>query len=173
MRARATPKIRRHMTGKVLVIASGLAAAAALAGFLFWFFSCPCERVPGGYLLGEVVEEEVMDWSFANEVPLCQVQIRAGILPHSINLNCMSDTTGELYFSCSSCDGKRWSSAVLSEPAGRLKLNDKVYPVFINRVTDERQLDRAWVARITKLGAPSDAPRPDHWWSFQVTSRES
>mgnify|MGYP001390856032 CR=1 FL=1 len=62
-------------------------AVAAAAG---WFFYCPCERTPGGWLLGERVSEPVTDWSFANDVPLCQIQVRAGLLPHSINLNCMA-----------------------------------------------------------------------------------
>ena len=49
-------------------------------------------------------------------VPLCQIQVDAGLLPHAINLNCMADG-GELYLSCASCDGKRWSTAALNNPS--------------------------------------------------------
>ena len=151
-----------------------------LAAFLYWFFTCPCDRTPGGYLLGAENEEQVADWSFANDVTLCQIQISAGFLPHSINLNCMSTSTGDLYLSCSQCDGKRWSNAVLSNGVARLRLNDTVYPVNLTRVMDSGELDRAWGARVTKLNSltapasappPPDTPRPDHWWSFRVVSR--
>ena len=84
-----------------------------VSGFLYWFFTCPCATLPGGYLLGAETETPVGDWSFANDISLCQVQINAGVLPHSINLNCMSTTTGNLYLSCSQCGSKRWSNAVL------------------------------------------------------------
>ena len=59
----------------------------AVAGFILYSSICPCDRTPGGFLFGERVEAPVSDWSFANEVPLCQIQIWAGIRPHSINLN--------------------------------------------------------------------------------------
>ena len=161
--------------------AIGIGIACLLATvFMDWFFTCPCDRTPGGYLLGDEAAEQVTDWSFANDVPLCQIQISAGLLPHSINLNCMSTSAGNLYLSCSQCDAKRWSNAVLSNGTSRLRLNDTVYPVNLTRVTDPSELDRAWGARVLKLNtlsAPASAPpapgaaRPDHWWSFRVVSR--
>ncbi len=147
--------------------------AIVVAGFLTWFFYCPCERTSGGYLLGDTPEGPVTDWSFANDmaqVPLCQIQVDAGLLPHSINLNCMSDD-GELFLSCASCDGKRWSTAVLDNPEARLRAGGVVYPVRVTRVTDPETLDRAWAARAAKRGQPTDTPRQDGWWSFRVASR--
>ena len=117
--------------------------------------------------------EPVSDWGFANDaatVPLCQIQVDAGLLPHSINLNCMSDG-GELFLSCSNCDGKRWSTAVLNNPQARLRAAGVIYPVNVTRVTDPLVLDRAWIARAAKTGRPTDTPRQEGWWSFQVTSR--
>ena len=155
-------------------------AVISLAGFLVWFFTCPCDRVPGGVLLGAEAEAHVADWSFANDVTLCQIQISAGLLPHAINLNCMSTSTGNLYLSCSQCSTKRWSNAVLENGTARLRLNDTVYPVTLTRVMDPDELDRAWDARVTKLNTltepatpapPVGTPRPDHWWSFRVVSR--
>jgi hypothetical protein len=151
-----------------------------VSGFLYWFFTCPCDTIPGGYLLGAETEAPIEDWSFANDISLCQVQINAGVLPHSINLNCMSTTTGNLYLSCSQCGSKRWSNAVLNDGTARLRLNATVYPVNLTRVLDPGELDQAWNARVTKLNTisvpasappPPDAPRPDGWWSFRVESR--
>ncbi len=150
----------------------GLAAVAVVA-FLTWFFYCPCERISGGYLLGEEASEPVTDWSFANDmeaVRLCYIQVDGGLLPHSITLNCMADN-GELYLSCANCDGKNWSTAVLSNPEARLRAGDTVYPVSVTRVTDPATLDRAWIARAAKLGRPTDTPRQEGWWSFRVVSR--
>jgi hypothetical protein len=133
-------------------------------------FYCPCERLPGGHLLGREAKGEVADWSFANAVPLCQVEVRA-IVPHSVNLNCMAAEDGTLYLSCAQCDGKRWSAAALADPAARLRVGDAVYPVRLTRIDDAGELDRAWHARAVKVGSPSEAARPAHWWSFRVDSR--
>jgi hypothetical protein len=141
---------------------------------------CPCERTPGGFLFGERAPAPVTDWNFANDVALCQLQIYAGIRPHSINLNCMSTPEGELFLSCSTCEYKYWASKVQANETAVIRLDGIVYPVTLNRVTDPARLDAAWQARVDKLqtfgGAPvnptpdSDASRPDHWWSFHVQS---
>jgi hypothetical protein len=170
----------RQSRGAIRGVVLTALVVAPVAAFLYWFLVCPCDRIPGGYLLGPEAEEQVMDWSFANDVELCQIQIGAGLLPHSINLNCMSTSVGDLYLSCSQCDGKRWSNAVLGNSRARLRLNDTVYPVTVTRVTDSDELDRAWAARVTKLNTlaspasappPPGTPRPDHWWSFRLVSR--
>lgn len=147
-----------------------LLLVGAVAAFLTWFFYCPCERTPGGWLLGEEVDDPVTDWSFANAVPLCQVQVRRGFVPHSINLNCMA-SGGALYLSCASCEGKAWSTAALADPDARIRIGDKVYPVRLRRVEDPAELDEAWLARARKVGRGADIPRQDGWWSFAVTSR--
>ena len=146
------------------VVVVGLFAAAAT----FWF-ACPCSRVPGGPLAGERAPGVVPDWSFVNEVGLCQVEVDRGI-PWSINLNCMS-STGALYISCSQCADKGWSNAALDNPQGFIRVRETVYPVRLTRLTAPADLDTAWRARSDKLGRPADTPRPDHWWSFQLESR--
>jgi hypothetical protein len=157
---------------RIAGVATGLVAALllAVAALAAWFFYCPCERMPGGWLLGAEVAEPVDDWSFANDVPLCQIQVRAGILPHSINLNCMA-SQGRLFLSCAQCEGKTWSTAALADPAARLRLGDRVYPVTLERVVDDATLDEAWRARETKVGRDPDRPREAGWWSFEVRSR--
>ena len=134
----------------------------------FWFV-CPCEQMPGGSLQGERSTAMVQNWSFANEPGLCQVQVDRGI-PWSVNLNCMS-TDDALYISCSRCDGKGWSTAVLDNPDGFIRIRQTVYPVTFTRLSDREMLDAAWRARLRKLGADESMPRPAHWWSFKLVSR--
>lgn len=144
----------------ILLLVLGISAGAV------YFFYCPCDRVPGGWLLGEEVSTPISDWSFANDAGLCQVQVSTP-LPHSINLNCMS-ADGALYLSCMGCAEKTWSSAALERPHGRVRIDERVYPVVFTRVTDEAVLDRAWAARGAKIGSVNS--RPEHWWSFEVRS---
>jgi len=128
-------------------------------------------------------EEPVTDWTFANEVPLCQIQISIAMRPHSVNLNCMGSPDGDLFLSCSFGVGKYWCPRVGADEPARLRLDGTVYRVVLNRVTDTATLDKAWSARIRKLqrpevqavqpggrGPPPDAQRPDSWWTFQVRS---
>lgn len=149
----------------LLIIAIALGAAAIAT---FWF-ACPCAVVPGGPLSGEEVATPIADWSFANTVPLCQVEVRA-FVPYSVNVNCMS-AGGALYVSCSKCDGKYWSSKAVTHPAGRIRVGETVHLVRFTRLEQHHDLDVAWRARATKLDLGDDIPRPDHWWSFQLTSR--
>ncbi|MGI9250480.1 MAG: hypothetical protein ACR2PR_04705 [Pseudohongiellaceae bacterium] len=166
---------------KILLTLAATLAVATIGGLAVWTAVCPCERTPGFMLLGDVQEEPVQDWSFANDVPLCQLQVYAGgWRPHSINLNCMASPEGDLFLSCSGCTRKYWAAQVGTDEPARLRLNDDIYPVLVNRVTNPATLDQAWIARVTKLqthggGAynptpDSIAPRPDHWWSFHLVS---
>ena len=176
-----TEEQSKSSTRKRRVALLGIVLAGLLStAFLAWSFTCPCDRSPGGYLFGAGPEEQLADWSFANDVPLCQIQVSAGLLPYSINLNCMATSTGELYLSCGRCEAKRWSGAVLDDSTIRLRLDETVYPVTATRVLDPDELDRAWVARVDKLqvhssplnpAVPVGTPRPDSWWSFRVKSR--
>lgn len=152
-----------------LTILLVLAAAGA-----YITVSCPCDRLPGVMLLGEEVPEPIEDWSFVNETGLCQVQVSNGVLPQSLNLNCMS-ADGELFVSCSRCAAKRWSNTALANPAGYIRVDGRVYPVRFSRLVEADQLDHAWATRADKLlkafNREVDGNRPDHWWSFQLVSR--
>jgi len=156
-----------------------------LLGGGYWTWTCPCEGVPGFALRGELHEEPVTDWSFANEVDLCQIQIGVGWRPHSVNLNCMATPSGELFLSCSVAASKYWCPRVGPDHEGRLRLDGVVYPVVLNRVEDPATMDAAWQARLRKLQRPEvlarqppggaeppplDAERPGHWWTFRVES---
>jgi hypothetical protein len=157
---------------------------ALLVGLFYagrWFFTCPCDTMPGAVLWGEVVEEPVTDWRFANDVELCQIQVQGTLFPQANNLNCMATQDGTLYLSCSNCEPKRWSRLARNNPDGRIRLNGLVYPVTITHVTDPAEADRAWTARLEKLvnstvlggGTPLGTPRPPdaEWWTFRIESR--
>jgi len=174
---------RTPLRGALLGVAVAV-ALAAVAGGGYWALTCPCEGTPGFILRGELHEEPVTDWTFANDVPLCQIQIRVGWRPHSVNLNCMATPEGHLFLSCSFGARKYWCPRVESDHPSRLRLNGTVYPVVLNRVTDPATLDAAWSARIRKLQdpvvqavqppgsrtPPPDAERPESWWTFEVHS---
>src|SRR5690606_18310910 len=127
---------------------------ALVVGLFFagrWYFTCPCDFTPGSVLWGEVVEEPVADWSFANNVELCQIQVNGPIIDHAVNLNCMATRQGELYLSCSQCEPKRWSRLARQDGNARIRLDGRVYPVLVTHVTDPVEADRSWSARLEKL----------------------
>ena len=158
-----------------------VAALCALvaAGAVGWSATCPCDRTPGLVLLGSSEPAPVADWGFANDVPLCQVQVWTNTGPRAMNVTCMATPVGELFISCSNGAEKYWCGQVGQDEHARLRLNHAIYPVVLNRVVDRATLDRAWVARVSKLqvhnpsGAPvpaSGAARPESWWSFEARS---
>lgn len=152
------------MKNKILI---GLGLLLVIGGVMFTTV-CPCGPTPGAYLFGAEPEAPVTDWSFVNDEPLCQVEVTTW-RPHSINLNCMSTPDGQLYVSCSNCASKSWSQTAVSNGEGRIRVGDIVYPVALRRVLDEAELDLAWATRAAKLKRDA-SPRPDHWWSFNLTS---
>ena len=161
--------------------AAGIAAAAVVIvlalGWVGWSATCPCDFTPGSHLFGSVNDEPVSDWTFANRVTLCQIQIRTGLLPHAINLNCFANTEGNLYLSCSNCDGKRWSGIAAADGWARLRLDGTA----TRQATREprpgrarhawRALDKpiAWRSRPTRP-PPSLAPA-DGCGTFRVRCR--
>src|SRR5262249_6824621 len=92
----AMSRVPKIAIGVVLVL-----LLVAVAGVAVWTTTCPCNNIPGFVLLGDVHTEPVTDWRFANDVPLCQIQINTGRGPHAINLNCMATPDGQLFLSCS------------------------------------------------------------------------
>ena len=129
----------------------------------------PCGPIPGGALSGDPVDAAVRDWSFANHVPRCAVEVRPDS-PHSVTVNCMSREK-RLFVSCSKCAGKRWSDYVLEDPRGRIRIGENVYPVALRRVEAPPELDLVWQARAAKIGEDAPGPRPEGWWTFELTSR--
>ena len=165
---------------------AGAVALVVAAGVTVWTVNCPCETTPGFILLGDTHDEPVADWTFANDVALCAIQIGIWGRPHSVNVNCMATPEGELFISCSVGDQKYWCPRVEQDHPGRLRLEGVVYPVVLNREMDPDNLDHVWATRIRKLQKPAvqarqpggggeppplDTPRPESWWTFRVESR--
>ena len=168
---------------KVLLGSLATVLLVTVCGGAYWALECPCDGTPGFVLRGKMQDQLVTDWSFANDVNLCQIQISVGWRPHSVNLNCFATASGDLYLSCSAGAQKYWCPKVGEDEPARLRLDGKVYPVVLNRVLDPATLEAAWAARIAKLqkpevervqpggvSPPPDARRPDSWWSFHVRS---
>jgi hypothetical protein len=154
----------------IKTLLGALLGVVVIGLLMTYIVRCPCERIPGTVLFGVEVEEPVSDWAFANAAGLCQIQVQ-GVIPWSVNLNCMADGDGALYLSCSVCEGKYWSGRALVNSDARVRIAGQVYPVRLTRLQDAKTLDAAWLARASKTGYGVGELRPDHWWSFAVVSR--
>lgn len=129
----------------------------------------PCGPIPGGQLSGEEVQGRIADWSFVNEVPRCAVEVRPNS-PRSVTTNCMA-WQGRLFVSCSKCAKKQWAEMAIDNPAGRIQIGEQLFPVSLSRVKSPAALDSVWMSRANKLGSNEMEPRPDDWWTFELTSR--
>ena len=122
-------------------------------------------RAPGAVLFGAEQEFPVDDWTFANQVTLCQIQVNAVVRPHAINLNCFANADGDLLPQLLELRRQSAGPASRSGTAGRgCGLDRNVYPVHLTRIVDPAELDRAWVARARQApfpgGSPPTRPRP-------------
>ncbi len=130
----------------------------------------PWDRVPGGVLNGGVVSRPVDDWSFVSEARYCEVETRPEY-PHSVTVNCWH-VAGQLYIGCMNCDGKVWSRYLSQGHSARVRIGQQIFPVSMRRVTDDKEMAQAWLARWKKMGRAEPAPKwPDHYWLYQVNSR--
>jgi hypothetical protein len=153
---RGSPGSTRH---RIVVLVAAALAATGLG---------PCGPIPGGTLSGSELAGVVDDWSFANEVPRCAVEVQPSD-PHSVTVNCMS-WERRLFVSGSKCAGKTWSAYALEDPRGRIQIGESVYPVLLTRVEEPGVLDSVWRARAEKLGE-DDVVRAEGWWAFELRSR--
>ena len=112
---KATPGRSKILLGLIALV------IVAAGGTAVWTTTCPCNRVPGFMLLGDVQEAPVTDWSFVNDIPLCQIQISAGIIPHAVNLNCMATPDGALFLSCSATESAKLGRTTSVYPIPMLK----------------------------------------------------
>lgn len=161
----------RGKHGRTVRLVTTVGLVALVIGFLYWFFLGPFDAIPGGYLLGEESDEVMSDWSVANEVPLCQLQTTAFLLPYSINMNC-SSIDKKLYVGCMGCEEKRWGAALVEQGSARFRIDGIVYPVVARRIMDTAEKDHAWHSSSIKAGRPLDTPRPPDniWWTFELSS---
>ena len=117
----------------------------------------PRDRRPGTWTKGEIVEDEITDWSFSNEQQevFLQTQPWYGI-PHSVT-TVVATTNDTLYVPSIYYDsadpypeGKYWNGIIVSNPAVLIKIDDKRYPRVAERVTDPVEFEAAFAALASK-----------------------
>jgi len=105
---------------------SRLRPAAASAGGAAVLLASGCGgpmlMIPGGALRGEVVEEPVTDWSFADD-RFVDLEVRPAD-PYSVELNYVV-RDGALYID--PAEGRRWLDHIRADPRVRVRFDGKVY----------------------------------------------
>ena len=79
---------------------------------------------PGGELQGELVNEQVTDWSFVTD-PFMDLETRPEE-PYSVELNYIVKD-GRLYID--PAEGRRWLGYLRAEPRVRVRFGGKIYPL--------------------------------------------
>jgi hypothetical protein len=79
--------------------------------------------IPGGELGGEVVEQPVTDWSFADDA-FVDLETRPDD-PYSVELN-YELRDGQLYVD--PAEGRAWLDHIRADPRVRVRFGDKIYP---------------------------------------------
>lgn len=128
----------------------------------------PCWRIPGDRLTGEEVADAVTDWSFAESIRGCQIEVRPAD-PYSINASCFVDG-GKLFVGCMRCSTKRWPLFVAGDPHARVRLDGRIYPVVATRIHEPEVIYGAWEARWRKYKGGAPEPVPDDYWLFRLES---
>jgi len=147
----------------------------ALAALLVVFASgCvdPKDRRPGLRLSGEVVNEPISDWSFANEIQQIYLETRTWYqIPHSVTTVCAG--LGEklyvpsIYYGGGEWPDKYWNSNVSSDPRVRLEIDGKIYEreaVVVEDPTEFQAAVRALAAKYPlwqEMLAKPESERPD------------
>ena len=146
-----------------------LAVCIALVGGALTLLACgPRGRTPGFRLFGDVVQEPVGDWSFADAYPTIEVETRTWYgIPHSVTTVSFRDG-GSLYVPSRNPRDKRWVKNVQRNPRVRLRIGDRVYEGHAILISDpERvaELRRALSARFDRLRTHGDQPE---LWFFRI-----
>jgi hypothetical protein len=132
----------------------------------------PKDRRPGLRLSGEVVNEPISDWSFANEFQQIYLETRTWYqIPHSVTTVCAG--LGEklyvpsIYYGGGEWPDKYWNSNVSSDPRVRLEMGDKIYEREAVVVEDPTEFQAALQALAAKypfwqeMLAKPESERPD------------
>ena len=132
----------------------------------------PEDTQPGLWLDGELVSENVADWSHTNAIQEIFIQTRSPyLLPHSTTIWCV-ELGGELYIGSYGDEKKRWENHVLSNPSARLGIDGRLYAVTISPVADARMnaaLDQRYLEKYDMQAVfGSNVPA---WWYYHVAQR--
>jgi hypothetical protein len=146
-----------------------------LAALLVVFaFGCmdPKDRRPGLSLSGEVVNDPINDWSFADEIQQIYLETQTWyLIPHSVTTVCAG--LGEklyvpsIYYGGGQWPDKYWNSNVSSDPQVRLEMDGKIYEREAVVVEDPAEFQTALQALAAKYPfwqevlAKPESERPD------------
>jgi hypothetical protein len=133
----------------------------------------PKEVVPGMWIRGEPIEEQVDDWTFARETEEIFIETRAWYgLPHSTTIWCV-EQSGNLYIGSYGDKKKTWEKNVARNPEVRLAIAGKIYEVAVTPVTDRALVDTLDDAYTQKYEMAEvfgdDLPE---WWYYRVEQRD-
>ena len=117
-------------------------------------------KIPGLWLKGDLVTEEVKDWSFADEYPGIKIQTQTPyLLPLSVTTYCMT-SNGTLYVEATYQKrgdkypeyphGRKWNENVVRDPHVRIKIGDRLYDRTLVLVTDPAEHEAAIKAKAAK-----------------------
>lgn len=95
----------------------------------------PMLLLPGGELSGDVVEEPVADWSFADDT-FVDLETRPDD-PYSVELNYFV-RDGQLYVD--PAEGRAWLDHIRADPRVRVRFGDKIYGATAVLVGEPGQL---------------------------------
>jgi len=124
-------RVEGAMPKSVGFVASAIAAVLTVACSIM-----PKDERPGLRLPGEVHQQAVKNWSFAEDSGEIFMGTVTGYwIPHSVTAWCVT-VGNELYVYAEYADKKRWVANVARNPNIRLKIKDKVYEQRLVPVTD-------------------------------------
>jgi hypothetical protein len=140
------PRVSRGSRGWALIVGIGLAAVAC---------NGPFGLLPGGRLEG-VAAPAPADWSFAGDYGTAQLETRPED-PYSVNL-AFTVLDGGLYVNAGDSE-TQWVKNMSADPRVRLRLDDALYDLHAERVTDAdeiRAFGRAWTGQSMFRRDPAD-----------------
>lgn len=133
----------------------------------------PHDRRPGLRLTGDVVTEQVADWSFADAHPEIFLETRTPYaLRHSVTIVCAT-AGGELYVGARRPREKSWVGYVARDPRVRLKIGEQLFPRRLERVAADEEIETVYAAFAAKYGRELLArnERPQVWY-FRVVAED-
>ncbi len=153
-----------------------LASIAVFAVPAILLAACPLGPFSGGRLGGDVHRKEVRDWSFVDDVELCQIEANPTD-PYSVNTWC-AGTESHLYVPTSMIYGpatpseREWVRNVQADPRVRVRVNGLVYERTAARVVDDEEyaVVRSLLERKYDL-EPDDLDAQREIWIYRMEPR--
>ena len=134
----------------------------------------PLGPFPGGKLSGAEHTGVVESWSFASEIEVAQLESRPDD-PHSINvwIGIVDDQLyipSSLIFGAENPQDREWVQYVLADPRIRLRIEDRIYALDLERVMDTDTINKAKNVLLSKY-AEETTEQTEQAWIFQAKSR--